>query len=95
MDPLIVFLVIVLSVLSVLLMVVGVQVILILKKLNNTLDYVNQVTQRTDTLLQVVSQPFTGVGTTLTGLRSGLRLAETFILWLKEQPRHGQHDPRS
>jgi hypothetical protein len=89
MDPLIALLVVVLAVLSVLLVIVGIQVIIILKEFRKSLDLWNQTLKDTDDLLTLISNPFKGLGDTVSGLKSGLHVAELFISWLKEQ--HDQH----
>lgn len=88
MDPLIALLVIVMAVLSVLLVIVGVQVIIILRELRQTLKKFNQTLDRTDDLVTLIAHPFQGLGDTITGLKSGLRVAEVFVTWLKEQKQH-------
>jgi uncharacterized protein YoxC len=84
MDPLIALLIVVVSILSVLLVIVGVQVILILKQFRQTLDLVNKNLHNVEDTLSLLAKPFTGMGDTLAGLKSGLKLSETFILWLKQ-----------
>jgi hypothetical protein len=90
MDPLIALLIVVMSVLSVLLVIVGVQVILILRQFKQTLDHMNRTLENTDDLIVLLSHPFKGAGDTLTGVRSGLRVAEVFIKWLKDNHLHEQ-----
>ena len=84
MDPLIALLVVVMSVLSVLLVIVGVQVIIILKEFRKTLDHFNHTLESTDDLLVLMANPFKGLGDTVTGIKSGLRVAELFVSWLRE-----------
>ena len=92
MDPLIALLIVVVTILSVLLVIVGVQVILILKQFRQTLDLVNRNLKSVDDTITMIAQPFHGMGDTVAGLKSGMKLAETFILWLKKH-QHDQHQP--
>lgn len=90
MDPLIALLIVVMSVLSVLLVIVGVQVIIILKEFRKTLIHFNHTLENTDELLSLVANPFRGLGDTVTGIKSGLRVAELFVSWLKENQNEQQ-----
>jgi predicted PurR-regulated permease PerM len=90
MDPLIALLIVVLAVLSVLLVIVGVQVVIILKEFRKTLDHMNDTLMHTDDLLTLMANPFQGLGDTVTGIKSGLRVAELFVSWLKEN----QHEQK-
>jgi len=84
MDPLIALLIVVLAVLTVLLVIVGVQVIIIMREFKITLTHLNRTLEHTDDLLMLASRPFQGLGGTITGIKSGLRIAELFVSWLKE-----------
>lgn len=93
MDPLVALLVVVMSILSVLLVIVGVQVIIILKEFRKTLEHANQTLKNTDDLLTLIAHPFDGMGDTIAGLKSGLKVAEIFVAWLREQDRERQLQP--
>ena len=84
MDPLIVLLIVVMAVLAVLLVIVGVQVIIILKEFKITLAHFNRTLENTDDLITLIANPFKGLGGTVTGIKSGMRVAELFVSWLKE-----------
>lgn len=84
MDPLVAVLVVVVVVLSVLLVVVGVQVIIILKEFRKTLTHVNQSLDGMDHMVTMISKPFGGLGDTIAGLRAGVKVAESFVSWMKE-----------
>jgi hypothetical protein len=88
MDPLIALLIVVLAVLTVLLVIVGVQVIIIMREFRTTLVHLNRTLQNTDDLLTLVSKPFQGLGDTVVGIKSGMRVAELFVSWLKENQRN-------
>lgn len=85
MDPLVALLVVVVSILSILLVIVGVQVILILKQFKETLSHVNGTLKEVDDIVALISHPLEGLGDTLAGIKSGLKFAETFVSWLKDR----------
>ena len=91
MDPLILLLSIVVSILTILLVVVGIQVILILRHLKTTLTLLNQMLLSADTAFQAVAHPFHGLGDTMAGIKAGLSMAEQFVTWLKNY--QAQHEP--
>jgi len=84
MDPLVVLLAIVMTVLTILLVVVGVHVIMILRQLSQTLNHVNRTLEKTDGLVNLFSESVHGFGNTMAGVKTGLKVVETFVLWLKE-----------
>lgn len=84
MDPLVAVLVVVVVVLSILLVVVGVQVIVILKEFKKTLGHVNRTLDEADHMFHLISRPFGGLGDTVAGLRTGMKVVESFVSWLKE-----------
>jgi predicted PurR-regulated permease PerM len=90
MDPLIALLIVVTIVLTVLLVVVGVHVVLILRQARETFTHLNSTLKNTDQLIHAVSQPFEGMGNMVHGVKSGLKIAEIFVKWLKEN--QIQHD---
>lgn len=86
MDPLIILLIVVTLILTTLLVIVGIQVILILKEIRQTLSRVNQTLDQADRLLASIGSPFAKMGGMLEGVRSGLKVAETFVNWVKKHP---------
>lgn len=82
MDPLVVLLIIVTSILTVLLVIVGVQVIMILKEVKHTLTHVNHTLDTADGIVSALSRPVNGLGDIVTGVRTGVRLTESFVSWL-------------
>lgn len=90
MDPLIALLSIVMAVLTILLVIVGIQVILILKEVKHTLQYANKSLQSADNLLHLISHSAVHLDTTFAGMKTGLKLVEAFVAWVKEHA--GKHD---
>lgn len=84
MDPLIALLVVVTIVLTVLLIVVGVHVIMILRQARETFNLLNKILTDTDQVITALSQPFQGLGGMVHGMKSGLKIAQVFVAWLKE-----------
>lgn len=71
-----VLLVIVITVLTVFLAVVGVQVYFILKDLRNTLTKLNRVLENAGELTEDIKRPVAGVSGILAGLKTGLSFAK-------------------
>ncbi|OGV96316.1 hypothetical protein A2W24_01240 [Microgenomates group bacterium RBG_16_45_19] len=90
MDPLTLFLILVLTVLTVLLTVVGIQVFFLVKEARVTLKKYNLILVKTDKIVSHVSNSIDELSETVSGLRSGLKLVEAFAHWVqKNQPSHG------
>lgn len=85
MDPLIALLIVVTSVLTVLLVIVGIYVVLILKEFRLTVKHVNSSLSNVDHMVKNISAPFSGMGDTLAGVKSGLKIVETFVTWIKDK----------
>ena len=90
MDPLTLFLILVLTVLTVLLTVVGIQVFFLVKEARVTLKKYNLILVKTDKIVSHVSNSIDELSETVSGLRSGLKFVEAFAHWVqKNQPSHG------
>ncbi len=90
MDPLILLLIIVTSVLTVLLVIVGVQVIMILREVNRTLTHVNNTLETADGIVAALSRPVSGIADIAAGVKTGLKITESFVSWLsKSRDDHG------
>lgn len=76
-------LVVVIVVLTILLTVIGVQLILILKEFRHTLLRVNQVLDQLEITLHHLSSPISGIGGLIQGVRQGAKLVDTFSTWFK------------
>jgi biopolymer transport protein ExbB/TolQ len=89
MDPLVIFLVVILSILTVLLVVVGIQVFYLVKEARGTLKKYNRLLTKTDRIVTHVSDSLDEVGESVSGLKSGLKLVEAFSHWVqKHQDNH-------
>jgi len=85
MDPLIVLMIVVVSMLTVLLVIVGVQVILILKEVRRVLSRVNSTIDTVDKVVGNISSPFAQMGGMIEGLKGGFKVVEAFVSWLKNK----------
>lgn len=84
MDPLIALLMIVMTVLTVLLVIVGVQIIMILKEARESIQHLNKALTTADKMLVLVSQSASNLETTFSGMKTGMKLVEAFVAWVKE-----------
>ena len=85
MDPLVIVLMVIMVVLTVLLVIVGIQVIFILKEVRASLVHFNRTLSTADSMIGLVSNSLHGMGDTLVGVKSGLKVLEVFIHWLKDR----------
>ena len=93
MDPLVILLIVVTSILTILLVVVGVQVVMILQEIKKTLNRVNRTLQATDAIVSVLSRPVSGMVDMVAGVRTGLKITESFVSWLhrNHEEKHAHH----
>jgi hypothetical protein len=84
MDPLTIFLIIILSILTLLLTVVGVQVYYLVKEARVTLKKYNLILGKTDKIVSHVSNSVDEVSETVSGMKSGLKLVEAFAHWVQK-----------
>ena len=84
MEPLVILLIIVTIILTTLLSIVGIQIILMHRDLRHTIQRVNSTLDSADQLLANVSSPFTRMGGMIEGVKSGLKVAEMFVKWVKK-----------
>lgn len=94
MDPLVILLIIVTSILTVLLVIVGVQVIMILKEVKQTLTHVNHTLEAADNVVALLSRPASGFADMVAGVKTGLRISESFVSWLNKN-REDHHEKKS
>jgi len=83
MDPLVLVLTIVSSVLAVFLIILGVQAFLVLREVQKTLRHINQVVEVAEHTAVRALMPLQSMGDFVTGVKSGLRVFETFVHYLK------------
>lgn len=89
MDPVVVFLIIILSVLTILLAVVGIQVYFLVHEARQALKKYDRILTKTDKIVGHVSASVDEISQTVSGMKSGLKLVEAFSHWVeKNQHRH-------
>ncbi|MFZ1721282.1 MAG: hypothetical protein WAU07_02140 [Microgenomates group bacterium] len=74
---------VVLVVLAIVLSVVGIQVIMVLMEVKKTLTRVNSTIDMAEAKFQSFVQPLQSLGGAAAGLKTGLKVFETFVTWLK------------
>lgn len=92
MDPLILLLIVVTAVLTVLLVIVGIQVILILKEVKTTLIHVNRSLDTADNIVSALARPVSGLSDIAAGVRTGLKITESFVSWISSKNREDHAD---
>jgi hypothetical protein len=95
MDPLILLLIIVTSILTVLLVIVGVQVVMILKEIRSTLGHVNKSLEMVDNIIAALSKPVSGLTDIAAGVKTGLKITESFVSWLSTKNQDKNHGRKS
>lgn len=83
MDPLVIVLTVVAAILSVVLIVVGVQTILVLQEVKRSLQRFNTMTEVVEKTVNKALSPLQNVGGMMTGFKTGFKLLETFSTFLK------------
>jgi len=83
MDPLVIVVTVVAVILSLVLLVVGVQTILVLQQLRKTLEKVNHLTEIAEVSLNKVVTPLQNVGGMMEGMKTGFKMLELFSTFLK------------
>ncbi len=78
MDPAQTILFVVIIVLTVLLLVLGIQVFFILRELRQTIAKTNKVLDEAGEITESVSAPLSNMSTLITGLRTGASIASIF-----------------
>jgi hypothetical protein len=84
MDPLIVVLTVVSSILAVFLIILGVQTFMVLREAQKTFHRVNAMMDVVENTALRALVPLTSMGGFMTGIKSGLRMFETFVNYLKK-----------
>jgi len=77
-DPAQLALFLVILILTVLLVVLGIQVFFILRELRKTIDKVNKVLDDTSLITESVSKPLSSLSTLAMGLKTGATIAKIF-----------------
>jgi len=85
MDPLVIILTVVASILSLVLLVVGVQTILVLQQLRKTIERVNRMSDVVEVSVTKVVTPLANLGGMMGGMKTGFRMLELFTNFLQKQ----------
>ncbi len=85
MDPLAIVLTVVAAVLALVLVIVGVQVILVLQEVKQSLRRFNQLTESIESTVARTFAPLQQVGGMVNGMKTGFRLLETFSTFIAEK----------
>ena len=85
MDPVVIVLTIVICVFAVVLIVAGIQVILVLQEVKLTLRKANLLIETIEKTTQKVAEPLAGLGGSIEGFKSGLKVAQAFVNWLNKE----------
>lgn len=85
MDPFLIFLIIIITLVTVLIMVIGIQTILILKKANHTLEKINSTLDSLHQIAHNVTHPLSDLKSLGDGVKTGLHVAEYIVNWVKEK----------
>lgn len=85
MDPLVIVVTVVAVILSLVLLVVGVQTILVLQQVRKTLERVNHLTEIAESSLQKASLPLQNLGGMMQGVKTGFKMFEVFANFLQKQ----------
>ena len=85
MDPIVVLLIVVISILTILLVVVGVHVIQILRSLKSSIEKINHTIDGVDQVVHNFHSPFGHRGGLIDGVKTGLKVAEEFVHWIKKE----------
>jgi hypothetical protein len=73
---------VVLIIITIVLTVVGVQLVLVLMELKKTINKVNTAIDNVESRFNSVIVPLQNLGGAASGLRTGMRVFETFVGWL-------------
>lgn len=76
-------LVVVVILLTLIMGVVGIQLVLVLTELRKTLKRVNATLDHAESKINSVIQPFQNLGGMAMGLQTGLKVFEAFVGWLQ------------
>jgi len=80
-----VLLIVVISVLTILLVIVGIQVIFILREIRQTIHHVNSTLNIVDKVVTGLKNPFEEFGGLIQGLKGGLKVVESFGNWMHKK----------
>ena len=78
---------VVLIIVAVVLLVVGVYLVLVLKEMRKTLTKFNSALDGTQAKFQAFAQPLQNIAASMTSLRTGMKVVDTFMQWLHREPK--------
>ncbi len=85
MDPFLIFLTVVITLITIVLVITGIQVILILKNINNTLKRFNNTLDTTHSFFHNLTNPLSDLQSLGDGVKTGLHVAEYIVGWVKQR----------
>jgi hypothetical protein len=85
MDPLVIVLTVVAAILSLILIVVGVQTILVLQEVRRSLKRFNEVAEAIEGTITRTFTPLQNLGGMMQGLKAGMKMFESFAHFVKKQ----------
>ncbi len=85
MDPLVIVLTVVAAILSLILIVVGVQAILVMQEVRRSLKRFNELADTIDNVITKTFTPLQNLGGMMAGLKTGMKMFESFAHFVKRQ----------
>lgn len=85
MDPFLIFLTVVITILTLVIVVAGIQVILILRNVNKTLSRANQTLDTAEYFIHNLTHPLNDVKELGNGVKTGLFVAEHIAQWIGDR----------
>ena len=85
MDILSVVFAVVVVVLTIVLSVVGIQVVMVLVEIRKTLRKVNNTLDVVEDKIHAITSPFQNLGGALSGIKTGMQFFEAFTAWLSKK----------
>lgn len=83
---------VVMVVLTIVLTVVGIQLVLVLMEFKRTLRTVNRTVQDAEAKINKVIDPLQNLGGIASGLKTGVKVFETFVSWLNKRKKDESED---
>lgn len=92
MDILPIVFAVVLVILTIVLSVVGVQVIMVLIEIKRTLKKVNNTLDVVEEKMHAITSPFQNLGGALSGIKTGMQFFEAFTVWLSKGKKKNEEE---
>lgn len=84
-DPFIIFLMVIISLIAIVLVLVGIQLFLILRQVNRTLSQVNRTLSGVETAAHNLVHPASDLKAVGQGVQTGLHIADHILNWAKHR----------